>query len=91
MKNIPYYPGKVSVAQIQGYLPIGGNLPPGNVPHKFINSVIQTAHNVFTKNRQVFLPAKKLRLFSARDSEDQTPEFDAMGSGSFSVKNIPHK
>ena len=37
MKNIPHHPGKVSVTQMQSDLPISGNLPPGNVPHKFIN------------------------------------------------------
>jgi len=37
MKNIPHYPGKIPISQMQSDLPIGGNLSFGNVPHKFIH------------------------------------------------------
>ena len=44
MKNISYRPGKISVAQMQSNLTIGGNFSPRNIPHKFIHFVIQAAH-----------------------------------------------
>ena len=33
MKNIPHYPGKIPISQMQSDLPIGGNLSPRNVLH----------------------------------------------------------
>ena len=45
MKNIPHHPGKIPIPQMQSDLPVGGNLSPGNVPHKFINIFFQIAHS----------------------------------------------
>ena len=55
MKNIPHHPGKISVSQIQGNLPICDNLSFGIVSHEFIHFVIQAAHiyKTFSPNQMI--------------------------------------
>ena len=52
MKNIPYYPGKVPIPQMQSDLPIRGNLSPRNVLHKFIHFFFH--HRNFYINEIIF-------------------------------------